>query len=114
MVRRVTDAEIAKVYEKKLCNISATCSALGINRLTFYRRREKSKTLQKLLEEAEESLLDWAETKLISHIEEGDITTLLFFLKTKGKKRGYIEKVENDVSINGFEELMRSLPVDDD
>ena len=114
MVRRITDTEIAKVYEKKLCNISATCSALGINRLTFYRRREKSKTLQKLLEEAEESLLDWAETKLISHIEDGDITTLLFFLKTKGKKRGYVEKVESDLNINGFEELMRSLPVDDD
>lgn len=113
MVRRIKDEEIAKVYEKKLCNISATCSALGINRLTFYRRREKSKTLQKLLEEAEESLLDWAETKLISHIEDGDITTLLFFLKTKGKKRGYVEKVENDVNINGFEELMRSLTVDD-
>ena len=83
-----------------------------INRLTFYRRKEKSKTLQKLLEDAEESLLDWAETKLISHIDEGDITSLLFFLKTKGKKRGYIEKVENDVSLNGFEELMRSLPCD--
>ena len=75
MIRRVTDKEIAKMYEKKLCNISATCTALGINRLTFYRRKEKSKTLQKLLEDAEESLLDWAETKLISHIEDGDITS---------------------------------------
>lgn len=112
MIRKVTDAEIAKVYEKKLCNISATCSALGITRKTFYSRREKSKTLQKLLEDAEESLLDWAETKLVGHIEDGDITSLIFFLKTKGKKRGYVEKTENDVNINGFEELMRSLPVD--
>ena len=110
MAKRVSNEQIAAMYEKKGCNITATCAALNITRKTFYERRNKNKLLASQLDACEESLLDFAESKLMEHINDGDITSLIFFLKTKGKKRGYVERVENEVSGNAFEKLMKDLP----
>lgn len=53
--------------------------------------------LQDEVEAEKESLLDFAESQLLINIKNGDTTSILFYLKTQGKKRGYIEgqKVEN-------------------
>lgn len=101
--------EIAKVYEKKAGNVSATCTALGIARNTFFSWRNEFPELNEKLTEVEESLVDFSESKLLEQINDGNLTAIIFHLKTKGKNRGYIEKVENDVSINAFEDLMKSL-----
>ena len=114
MKNNITIEKIAEVYKKKGCNITATCAALNISRRTFYQKKEKSKSLQDLLAEADESMLDFAESKLIEHINNNDITSLIFFLKTKGKKRGYIERSEHDVNANPFQELMESIGSDED
>ena len=114
MKSNITIERIAEVYKKKGCNVTATCAALNITRQTFYNRKAKSKKLQELVEEADESLLDFAESKLVEHINDGDVTSLIFFLKTKGKKRGYIERTEHDVNANPFLELMESCSIDED
>nr|DAV11434.1 MAG TPA: DNA-binding protein [Caudoviricetes sp.] len=114
MKNNITIEKIAEIYKKKGCNITATCAALNISRRTFYQKKEKSKSLQDLLAEADESMLDFAESKLIEHINNNDITSLIFFLKTKGKKRGYVERTEHDVNANPFQELMESIGSDED
>ena len=88
---KISNKKIVDTYEKKGCNISATATALGIDRKTFSRWRQSSKTLDEMLTEAEESILDFTESKLIEKINDGDLTAIIFMLKTKGKKRGYIE-----------------------
>lgn len=110
MAQRVSNDDIAKTFEKKGCNITATCAALKITRKTFYDRKAKNKSLAEKLNAAQESLLDFAESKLMEHINDGDITSLIFFLKCKGKQRGYVERVENEITGNAFESLMKSLP----
>lgn len=114
MAKNISIEKIAEVYKKKGCNITAACAALNITRQTFYTRKAKSKKLQELIEEADESLLDFAESKLVEHINNNDITSLIFFLKTKGKKRGYVERTEHDVNANPFQELMESIGSDED
>ena len=106
MAKNFTVEEISTMYEKKGCNITATCTALNISRKTFYEWKSKKKKLAEALEEVEESVLDWAESKLQEHINNNDLQALIFFLRTKGKKRGYVEKTESDVNINAFQKLM--------
>jgi hypothetical protein len=38
--------------------------------------------------------LDFAESQLHKQVKEGNTTATIFLLKTKGKKRGYIERQE--------------------
>lgn len=109
---KVSIKKIIEVYRKKGCNISATCNALGISRQSFYNYKDSSEKLREQIEEADEAILDFAESKLMEHIDDGDVTSLIFFLKTKGKARGYVERTENVVS-NPFLELMKSCDSED-
>ena len=106
-MKRIPDKTIVEIYGKKGCNVTATCAALGISRRAFYDWKKKRAKLAEKLEEVEEGILDFAESKLIEHIQNDDVQSLMFFLRTKGKKRGYVEKTENEVSINAFERLMQ-------
>lgn len=102
---KVTNKDIATAYEKKGANISATCKSLNIDRQTFYNRRKKSKELDDILTEIEESLIDFAESKLMSAIGDDNLTAIIFFLKTKGRKRGYVESKEIDANLTGDVDL---------
>ena len=113
MAKNIPIDKIVEIYEKKGCNITAACTALGISRKTFYEWKDKKKKLAEGLEAAEESILDYAESKLVEHIQNDDVQALIFFLRTKGKKRGYVEKTESDVNINAFEKLMQECEDDE-
>ena len=75
-------------------NISESCESANIGRRTYYSWIEKDEDFKQDCEDATESLVDLVESKLIENIKENDNTSIIFFLKTKGKKRGYIEKQE--------------------
>ena len=113
MAKNIPIEKIVAIYEKKGCNITATCDALGISRKTFYEWKDKKKKLAEGLEAADEAILDFAESKLVEHIQNDDVQALIFFLRTKGKKRGYVEKTESDVNINAFEKLMQECEDDE-
>lgn len=52
----------------------------------------------RLMNDENERVLDYAESKAIERIKEGDGTMIRFMLATKGKKRGYTyeDKLEDD------------------
>lgn len=89
-----TYAKIAEVYSKKAGNMSATAAALNIARRTLYYWRTNHPELDAMLKDVDEALLDFTESKLTEAINEGNLTAIIFHLKTKGKSRGYIEGQE--------------------
>lgn len=104
-VKKTLDA-----YASKGCNVSATCSAVNISRTHFYRMRKKNKKFAQGLEDAEESLIDLIESKLIKMVDDGNITAIIFFLKSKAKDRGYTEKLKIDNKHKGIDPVQVLLP----
>lgn len=88
-----------KLYKQKLCNITATCEANNnMSRSTYHEWLKNDEDFAQECKNIEESLIDFAESQLMKNIKDGKEVSLIFFLKCKGKKRGYIEKSEIEVS----------------
>ena len=84
---------------KNFGNVSEACKALNINRSTFYEYYNNDLEFKTQIDDIKNIALDFVESKLIGKIKEGDIVAILFYLKTQGKKRGYVERVENELTI---------------
>ena len=91
-----------EAYKKAFGNVTQSCNAIGIDRSTYYDWIKKDSKFKKEIEELEpeERFMDFLESKLVEKINGGDTTSIIFALKTKGKKRGYIERQEIEHSSN--------------
>lgn len=98
--------KIVSVYRSKAANMTNTAAALNVSRTALYNWRKSDDKLDEAMSSCEEELIDNAETALYKQVIEGNITAIIFLLKTKGKNRGYVESVENKVSVNSFEQLL--------
>lgn len=103
-----------KHFKEGLGIISYACDATGIARRTYYNWIERDPKFKEACDEVAESLIDKVESKLLTKINDEDLTAIIFYLKTKGKKRGYVESVEQNVTVNPFEALLKSIPDDDE
>ena len=83
-----------ELFFTKTGNISELCKAVGIARCTYYDWIEKDEDFKNRILAEQEGLIDFAESKLLQLINEKNPTAIIFFLKTKGKHRGYVEKQE--------------------
>ena len=88
---------IAQALLRHHGNIAAAARSLGASRTTIYARLKEHSELVAARLEGEESLKDKAEAQLVKLIEEGNLGAICFFLKCKGKDRGYVERLEQDV-----------------
>ncbi len=67
---------------------------LGCSARHVYNLLDKYATARDALADERESMRDFAEGMLYKRIEEGDTTAIIFYLKTQGKDRGYVERQE--------------------
>lgn len=56
-------------------------------------RMKRNPKLKEAAGRGVEKLLDLGEVKLFEAVQKGNMTAIIFFLKCRGKKRGYIEKL---------------------
>lgn len=80
--------------EKSLGIVTTACRNVGIGRDTHYRWMRDDAEYRTAVESLEGVALDLAESKLHEEILGGNTAAIIFFLKTKGKKRGYVERQE--------------------
>jgi len=84
--------------EKSLGIVNVAIEETGINRCTHYRWLQNDPGYKTAVEDIENVALDFAESKLHNAINEGSVPAIIFYLKTKGKKRGYVERSELDIN----------------
>lgn len=89
-----------KLY-KEHKTISAACEAANISRVTFYEWKNNDEDFAQRIVEIDESRIDYVEGKLFENIDANKTNEILFYLKTKGKNRGYVERQEHQID-GGF------------
>lgn len=80
--------------EKSLGVVTSACKSVGIDRGTHYNWMNNDEDYRRAVEDISEVALDFAESQLHKQIRDGNTTATIFYLKTKGKKRDYIERTE--------------------
>ena len=83
-----------EALEKSLCVVTTACKQVGIDRKTHYNWLKRDKKYAEEVENLQDITLDFAESQLHKQIKDGNTTATIFLLKTRGKKRGYIERSE--------------------
>ena len=83
-----------KALEKSLGVVTVACRKSDIPRSTFYKWLNEDEEFAKQVLDIENIALDFAESQLHEQIQGNNTSATIFYLKTKGKKRGYIERQE--------------------
>jgi hypothetical protein len=86
-----------EALEKSLGIVSTAAKMVGIDRSTHYAWMKSDEEYKKAVASIQDGVLDFAESHLYKLVKEGNPAATIFFLKTKGKKRGYIERQEIEV-----------------
>ena len=99
--REAAMADFLVHYEKSLGVLKTACESSGMCRKTIWEWRKKYPEFDEACHECEEVALDFVESSMFKKINKGDKgseSLIIFYLKTKGKGRGYIERQELDVN----------------
>jgi hypothetical protein len=91
-------AELKRAIRASAGFVTQAAKKAGMSYKALYERIQKSPELKLLLEETLEEKLDFAEGHLMQLVGTGELGAICFFLKTKGKKRGFVERVEQEHS----------------
>jgi hypothetical protein len=85
---------IIEALEKSLGVVTTACKIVGVGRTTFYGWMKEDEVFAERVEDIQNIALDFVESKLFENIKDGKTSEMIFYLKTKGKKRGYVERQE--------------------
>jgi transposase-like protein len=95
---RYTKAQIKESLTKSDGIIQNAARALGCHRSTVYEFVKKYPDVKRILDDEREATIDKVESQLLKQISEGNTTATIFFLKTLGRGRGYVERQEIEIS----------------
>ncbi len=86
--------QIAEALRASAGIYTGAASKLRCSPQTIKNYVQRHKVLQALAEEIRDATLDLAETQLVRALNDGNLTAVIFYLKTKGKERGFTERAE--------------------
>jgi len=74
--------------------VTTACKQAGVSRETHYKWLRTDENYKAWVMDLPELTHDFAENALLKLIGDGDPKAIIFYLKTKAKERGYVEKQE--------------------
>lgn len=92
--RHIKKESLLKSLEQSLGVVTVACKKADIPRSTYYKWLKEDEAFAAEVSDIENVALDFAESQLHKQISENNTSATIFYLKTKGKNRGYIERQE--------------------
>ena len=86
--------QLLEALEKALGITTIACKEVGISRNQFYVYYNKDADFKKAVDDIQDITLDFVENQLLTKIKEGSEKSILFYMKYRGKKRGYTDSVD--------------------
>jgi hypothetical protein len=102
-----TSAQIATALTESKGMVYIAAKKLDCSHQTIYNYIARHPTVRMAKEKAEGEVLDMAELTVFKAIQNGEPWAVTFVLKTKGKNRGYVERMENanvDIDLSSLTE----------
>ena len=96
--RHIKKEAMLQALENSLGVVTVACKQSDTPRSTYYKWLKEDEQFAKDVKEIENIALDFAESQLHTQMKDGSTSATIFYLKTKGKKRGYIERSELDLT----------------
>lgn len=101
-VRKETQADktrqnkerLVEAMHKSLGIVTQACTAVGVARDTYYQYYNNDPAFKKRIDDIQNVALDFVEGQLFKQINKGEVSSTIFYLKTKGKNRGFVERQE--------------------
>jgi|TARA_R100000781_G_scaffold84619_1_gene52064 hypothetical protein len=97
--------KIIESLEKTMGIVHTACQMSNVSRATFYRWVNEDKEFAEKVNEIKNYQLDFVESKLLKNIGDGKETSIIFYLKTKGRDRGYSENLDITSKGEKFNEI---------
>ncbi len=97
-----------EAYIKSFGIVTKAAKVADIDRSTFYEWLKNDTEFKHAIDNAqhEEYQLDFAENALMEMIKAKNVAATIFFLKTKGRNRGYIERLDVNNSFEAMPEVI--------
>jgi hypothetical protein len=113
-IKKADKKTLLEALEKNKGIVSISCASIGYARSTYYDWLNSDEEFKAAVADINETAIDFVESKLMEKVNgvvvrtfnekrEPKIydlppsdTAIIFFLKTRGKKRGYVERMEVD------------------
>lgn len=92
--QQFTAQQVADALTQAKGFVSVAARNLGCADNTVRNYIERYAVCKQAVTDAREAMIDYAEGKLYQNIQNNDTVSILFFLKTQAKQRGYVERTE--------------------
>lgn len=100
--------------ERNLGIVTGACKEVGLSRTQFYNYCKDDPEFQAAVDQINDITLDFAETQLLKKIKEGSERSILFYMKYRGRTRGYAESHIIDANVKMEQPLLKPLDEEDD
>lgn len=98
--KQATKESLVKALTKSRGIIAPAIKAVGVDRTTFIKYYEEDLDFRKAVDDVREGAIDFVESQLLKQIENGNPVPIIFYLKTKGASRGYVEQNNTNLTID--------------
>jgi hypothetical protein len=96
-----TKKRLLEALEESLGVVTDACKIADVSRSAFYGYYNDDAEFKAAVDSIDDMAIDFAESQLHNQIKDGVPVSTIFYLKTRGKKRGYVEKQEVDHTTKG-------------